>query len=166
MYLHPEMPSYEDQVRARDNMLGKNPDLTFIGVHLASLEWNVDEIAKFLDRFPNASVDLTERIPHLQYQSNKNRNRVREFFIKYQDRITYGTDFEEEENHDPAELTERMNARWMRDWKYFNTEEIMTVPELDTPIQGLGLPKTVVDKIYRINAENIFKDAWEAPKTS
>ncbi len=166
MYLHPEMPSYEDQVRARDNMLGKNPDLTFIGVHLASLEWNVDEIAKFLDRFPNASVDLTERIPHLQYQSNKDRNRVREFFIKYQDRITYGTDFEEEENHDPAELTERMNARWMRDWKYFNTEEIMTVPELDTPIQGLGLPKTVVDKIYRINAENIFKDAWEAPKTS
>jgi hypothetical protein len=59
-----------------------------------------------------------------------------------------------------------MNARWSRDWKYFNTEEIMTVPELDTTIQGLGLPKTVVDKIYRINAENIFKDAWEAPKTS
>jgi hypothetical protein len=86
---------------------------------------------------------------------------VREFFIKYQDRITYGTDFEEEENHDPAELKERMNARWSRDWKYFNTEEIMTVPELDTPIQGLGLTKTAVDKIYRVNAENIFKDAWE-----
>ena len=161
MFLHPELPSYEDQILARDNMLSKNTELTFIGVHLASLEWSVDEIAKFLDRFPNASVDLTERIPHLQYQSQENINRVREFFIKYQDRITYGTDFEEEENHDPNELIERMNGRWMRDWKYLNTEETMTVPELDTPIQGLGLTKTVVDKIYRVNAEKIFKDAWE-----
>ncbi len=164
MYLHPELPSYEDQIQARDNMLSKNTALTFIGVHLASLEWSVDEIARFLDRFPNASVDLTERIPHLQYQSLENRNRVREFFIKYQDRISYGTDFEQEENHDPAALIEKMNARWLRDWKYFNTEEIMTVPELDTPFQGLGLPKTAADKIYRINAEKIFKDAWESPK--
>jgi predicted TIM-barrel fold metal-dependent hydrolase len=162
MYLHPEMPSYEDQIQARNNMLSKNTELTFIGVHLASLEWSVDEIGKFLDQFPNASVDLTERIPHLQYQSLEDRNRVRDFFVKYQDRITYGTDFEDED-HDTAELKERMNARWTRDWKYFNTEEIMTVPELDAPIQGLGLTKAVVDKIYRVNAEKLFKDAWEVP---
>ena len=81
---------------------------------------------------------------------------MKDFFIKYQDRITYGTDFEDED-HDPAELKERMNARWSRDWKYFNTEETMTVPELDAPIQGLGLTKTVVDKIYRVNAEKYIQ---------
>ncbi len=36
MYLHPEFPPYEDQIRARDHMLEKHPDLQFIGAHLGS----------------------------------------------------------------------------------------------------------------------------------
>jgi hypothetical protein len=42
MYLHPEFPSYEAQINARDNMLRKHPGLRFVGAHLGSLEWNVD----------------------------------------------------------------------------------------------------------------------------
>ena len=61
MYLHPDMPSYQDQIRARDHMLSQHPDLQFAGLHLASLEWSVDEIAHFLDRFPNAVVDVRWR---------------------------------------------------------------------------------------------------------
>ena len=38
MYLHPEMPSYEDQIQARNNMLSKNTELTFIGS--TWLAWN------------------------------------------------------------------------------------------------------------------------------
>jgi hypothetical protein len=44
MYLHPEMPSYEDQLQARDRMLEKNDEIVFVAAHLASLEWSVDEI--------------------------------------------------------------------------------------------------------------------------
>jgi predicted TIM-barrel fold metal-dependent hydrolase len=161
MYLHPEMPSYEAQMEARDNMLRRNPGLTFIGAHLASLEWSVDEVADFLDEFPNASVDLAERLPHVQYQSQRDRERIRNFFIKYQDRILYGTDFQQLKDSDPDELRKVMHERWLLDWKYLNTEEVMSVPELDGTLQGLALPKTVVDKIYRINAERIFPDAWE-----
>lgn len=160
MYLHPEMPSYEDQINARNNMLEKNRDLTFIGVHLASLEWSVDEIAAFLDRFPNASVDLAERISHLQFQSQKNREKVRDFLIKYQDRILYGTDFHELEDTKADELRAKMQQIWMLDWKYFNTDEMMEVPQLNTEFQGLKLPKIVVDKIYHINADKIFVNAW------
>lgn len=58
MYLHPEYPSYESQIKARDNMLEKHPDLRFIGAHLASLEWSLDEVSKRLDRYPNMAVDL------------------------------------------------------------------------------------------------------------
>ena len=79
MFLHPEMPSYEDQMTARDRMLAKNPDLHFIGAHFASLEWSVDELAKFLDRFPKASVDTAARMGQLQYQSNRDRKKVIEF---------------------------------------------------------------------------------------
>jgi len=41
MYLHPEFPSYEEQIAARDHMLEKHPGLKFIGAHLGSLEWSV-----------------------------------------------------------------------------------------------------------------------------
>jgi len=40
MYLHPEFPSYEEQMAARDRMLQKHPNLMFIACHLASLEWS------------------------------------------------------------------------------------------------------------------------------
>ena len=87
MFLHPEAPSYEDQINARDNVLKKHPNLNFTGAHLASLEWSVDELAKRFDRFPNMKADLAARIVHLQYQSLTDRERVRNFLIKYQDRI-------------------------------------------------------------------------------
>jgi len=161
MYLHPELPSYEEQMEARDNMLGKNRDITFIGTHLASLEWSVDEITLFLDKFPNASVDLAERLSHLQNQSLAEYEKVRDFFIKYQDRILYGTDFQQLEDSNPEELKRIMNERWLLDWKYLTAGEEMTVPELDSPIKALHLEKGVIDKIYRLNAERIFPDAWK-----
>ena len=91
MYLHPEYPSYEDQIDARDNMLKKHPDLIFVGAHLGSLEWSLDELAKRLDKFPNMRVDLT-RMSNLKLHALNNRQKTREFFIKYQDKLIYGTD--------------------------------------------------------------------------
>lgn len=62
MYLHPDHPTYEEQIAARDHMLEKHPDLRVIGAHLGSLEWNVDELARRLDEFPNLAVDMAARI--------------------------------------------------------------------------------------------------------
>jgi hypothetical protein len=52
MYQHPEMPSHDTILAARDRMLQAHPALRFDAVHLASLEWNTDKVAPFLDRFP------------------------------------------------------------------------------------------------------------------
>ena len=161
MYLHPEFPSYQDQIDQRDNMLEKNPDLTVIAFHMASLEWSVDEAAKFLERFPNTTLDLAARISNTQYQSQRDLEKVRNFFIKYQDRIVYGTDFIEHDKTVSEELESEMMEAWVNDWKYFNTNEQFMVPQLDTPVQGLALPKKVVDKIYYHNARKIFPDAWK-----
>ena len=103
MFLHPEYPSYEDQINARDRMLEKHPELQFIGCHLGSLEWSVDELAKRLDKFPNMAVDLAERIVHLQYQSLRDYDKVRNFCIKYQDRILYGTDMIDDGSSKPED---------------------------------------------------------------
>jgi predicted TIM-barrel fold metal-dependent hydrolase len=164
MYLHPEMPSWEQQMAARDRMLAAHPGLRFIGVHMASLERSVDELAAFLDKFPNAVVDVAARIGQVQYQSQKDRERVRRFFIKYQDRLLYGSDMSQAPDQDGAALGKEAEGVWRMHWRYFNTADTFKVSDLDKPVKGLALPKAVVDKLYRTNAERTFPGAWSGPR--
>jgi predicted TIM-barrel fold metal-dependent hydrolase len=153
MYLHPEMPSYEDQIEARDNVLQKHPELKFIGAHLGSLEWSVDELEKRLDSYPNFAVDMAERISHLQLQSIKDHKKVRDFFIKYQDRLLYGTDLSISEARTSSEMENHAHDIWFRHWKFFTGEEKMNAPKVQGEFLGLKLPREVVDKIYILNAK-------------
>ncbi len=162
MYAHPELPSYEDQIKARNKMLEKNMDIFFIGAHFASLEWNVDELAKFLDRFPLACVDSAARMGEIQYQTIYNRDKVRDFFIKYQNRIMYATDTFQEPGMDKQKFQIDVHNKWISDWNYFTNNKTMSVSDLSSPFKGLKLPKKVVDKIYRTNALRIFSNAWKS----
>lgn len=150
MYLHPEYPSYEDQINARDHMLEKHPDLTFIGAHLGSLEWSLDELAKRLDKFPNMAVDLA-RMSNLQLHAKKHWKKTRDFFIKYQDRLTYATDNQINETKDPEKMKERIHESRLRDWQFYVTDDTMTSRSFGE-FKGLKLPREVIDKIYRENA--------------
>jgi hypothetical protein len=119
-------------------------------VHLASLEWNVDEIAKRLDKYPNLAVDMAARIEHLQNAASTDWQKVRDFFIKYQDRILYGTDIVESNDN---QLTENsIHTRWINDFKFIATDEDLTNSD-NVNYKGLHLPKQVVDKVYGGNAQ-------------
>jgi hypothetical protein len=156
MYLHPDLPSYEDQIKARDNRLRKNPNLIFTGAHMASLEWSVDELAKRFEEFPGMTVDLAARICHLQYQAQNDWKKVRDFMIKFQDRIMYGTDFGDDGEGDALNTRKRLGEGWKKDWKFFTTDEAMTSADVNGEFRGLKLPAAVVEKIYFSNAERVF----------
>jgi len=145
-------------------MLEKNRNLRFVGIHLASLEWSVDEIAKFLDDFPNAVVDMAARMSHLMYQSNQNRKRVRDFLVKYQNRVLYATDLVLEPGTNTEEFKQEFHERWIEDWKFLNTDSVMIVPDFEGTFRGLALPKEVIIKIYRLNAQKTFPGAWREDK--
>ena len=171
MYLHPEMPSYESLMAARDRFVGRHPQLIFIGAHLASLEWSVDEIAKFFDAYPNATADLAARMTQVQYQSNADREKVRQFFIKYQDRLLYGTDLTEDPpdpharaQNPPADGTPfetEADHFWRSDWLYLATADVQNIDAIKAKVKGLALPKAVIDKIYYSNAHRVF---WRLPQ--
>jgi hypothetical protein len=165
MFLHPEMPAYEEQMAARDRMLDRNPRIKFMGAHMASLEWSVDRLAAFLDRYPNAVVDLAARMGQVEFQSNQDREKVRRFFIRYQDRLLYGTDTAQNAKDKGQELRREVHETWLRDWRYLNTEETFKDPELDAPVHGLGLPRDVVRKIYSANAERWYGTPWHASES-
>jgi predicted TIM-barrel fold metal-dependent hydrolase len=162
MFLHPEMPTYEEQMAARDRMLDRNPRIKFMGAHMASLEWSVERLAAFLDRYPNTVVDLAARMGQVEFQSNQDREKVRRFFIRYQDRLLYGTDTAQNAADKSRELRREAHANWLRDWRYLNTEQTFKVPELDASVHGLGLPRDVIRKIYSANAERWFGNPWHA----
>lgn len=152
MYQHPEYPSHEQQLEARDHLLELHPDLKFIGCHLGSLEWDVEELAKRLDKFPNMAVDMAARISHLQYQSIKDRERVRNFCIKYQDRLLYGTDIEDHGGSVAEEYAHVIHEIWFKDWRYFTSDDELTSKHFKGRFRGLRLPKEVVNKLFSLNA--------------
>jgi predicted TIM-barrel fold metal-dependent hydrolase len=151
MYMHPEVPSYDEQIRARDNILEKYPSLDFIGAHLGSLEWSIDELALRFDKYPNLKVDMAARMYPLKYQSKSDREKVRNFMIKYQDRILYGTDnsIYDRPGADVNDQMENLKKGWISQWVYL-------VSDSTTDVQGLKLPKEVIDKIYFKNAAIYF----------
>jgi predicted TIM-barrel fold metal-dependent hydrolase len=156
MYLHPEMPSYEDQIKARDSFVAAHPQLRFVGAHLGSLEYDVNRIAAFLDRFPNASVDMAARMSQVQYQSVRDIEKVRAFFIRYQDRLLYGTDLTLNPEQNAAEFKLEAHSVWMRDWRYLATDESQRVEIIKVDVAGLALPRGVIDKVYYGNAVRAF----------
>jgi predicted TIM-barrel fold metal-dependent hydrolase len=157
MYLHPEMPSYEDQIGARDRFLDRAPArLRFVGAHLASLEWSVERLARFLDKYPHAVVDMAARMTNLQAQSSENYAAVREFLIRYQDRILYATDLTQGADSPAAEVAKEAATVWRADWKYLATDESQPVEALRRDVRGLALPRQVIDKIYYTNAQAAF----------
>jgi predicted TIM-barrel fold metal-dependent hydrolase len=162
MAKHPEWPSYEQQIGARDRMLEKHPGLTFVGVHLASLEWDVGRIAEFLRRFPNASVDLAARLSHLELQASRDREKVRRFFIEFQDRILYGSDLTRGREQTDAAFAGEAHETWLSDWRFLSGDAELRSSEFDAPFRGLALPRGVLDKIYGENARRIFPNAWRA----
>lgn len=162
MYLHPEMPRYEELMAARDRMVAAHPKLSVLGAHVASLEWSVDEAAKFLEAHPNANIELAARMTQIQYQSAKDSGRdydkVRDFFIKYQDRILYGTDLTYNPGDDPAAFRATAHDYWLSNWTYLATDETQTVADISADAKGLALPKSVIDKIFYSNARRVFLD--------
>jgi len=151
MYLHPEMPSYEDQINACNQMLQKNPDLNFIGAHLGSSEYSIDEMSKRLDKYPNLMFDMAERICHLQHQSISNHKAVYDFLIKYQDRLMYGSDMVFTDTKDTQKQINEVKNRWINQWRFLTQDDKQTTWEVNGAFQGMALPKSVIDKIYYYN---------------
>lgn len=156
MYLHPENLSHERLMQSRDHVLATYPDLLMIGAHLGSLEWDVDVLAERLDLYPNFAVDMAARVCHFQVQDP---DKVRDFIIKYQDRILYATDLgvTDESVEDRIQWLE---DEWSSDWTYFASNSLMNSPNVEGEFRGLGLDEEVLRKIYYSNALHWYPGAF------
>ena len=151
MYGKPGAPSKAEILKARDHILEMNPHLRMVGAHLGSMETNLDEIAERFDRYPNFNVDTAARVIYLMKQP---REKARDFIIKYQDRICYGTDGGIRRANGVDGILKHWKYEYAMSWKYFATDETFEYRGVKT--QGLELPHSVLHKIYHDNAARLF----------
>jgi predicted TIM-barrel fold metal-dependent hydrolase len=145
----PGMPTKEQVLEGRDRLLAKHPTLRVIGCHLGSMEEDVDQIARRLDRYRNFAVDTAARVTHLTLQP---RDKVRAFLVEYEDRVLYATDFGFAPGQDGEAVARRLEDLYARDWAYFATAG--PVDFEGRKVEGLGLPEPVLRKIFRDNARH------------
>ena len=157
MYLHPEAPSHERLMESRDNVLARYPELIMIGAHLGSLEWDVDVLAERLDLYPNFAVDMAARVCHFQVQD---RQKVRNFILRYQDRLIYATDMSVSGDNFEGRKS-RIENDWRSDWAYFATDSLLSSRKVDKEFEGLDLSEEVLRKIYYTNALTWYPGAFE-----
>lgn len=160
-YLHKEIPGYEEQLAARDRMIERHPRLRVVACHLASLEYDVERLAAWLDRHPRVAVDLAARLVNLQIQP---RDKVRAFLMTYQDRILYGTDLimgnvTGGPSPELGEMVARLEQTYARDAAWLATDAWVDVPRASPTFKarGVELPDSVLRKIYLENARRWYK---------
>ena len=144
-------PAFEVVEKAREHMHRKHPKTRFVNAHLAMLYYDPQKLAAFLDTYPNADVEISATVQDL----GRAPRFWREFLIKYQDRVFFGTDGSQSRGADEF---------WRPHWRALETlDEYFPHPaQVRTPggspghgrwhISGLGLPDAVLRKIYYQNA--------------
>ncbi len=140
-------PSKQRILEARDHVLAKHPELRMVGVHLGSMERNLDDIARHLDRYPNFAIDTAARMEYLMMQPT---DKTRGFLIKYQDRVLYGTDLDVLATASIQDALTDWESTYARDWRFLATADTFTVEGRE--VHGLNLPRPVLRKIFRSNA--------------
>jgi len=147
-------PPFDSLIAEQHRMFKAHPRTTFISAHLSWLGQDLGRLGRTLDTIPNMNIEVAAAL----YEIGRQPRAGREFFIRYQDRILMGKDtfggedeyavyfriFETNDEYFP--WYRRRHAFW--------------------GMYGLGLPDSVLRKVYYRNALRIVKgiDAAGFPK--
>lgn len=140
-----DYPPLEQLLEERDRIVADHPKTRFIGAHVGSDPENLDRASEALDRYPNYFVDFSARVAELGRQPR----RAREFFLKHQDRILFGTD-----GHDHPVMYRSYFQFLETDDECF--EYYMYPQHGFWQISGLALPEDVLWKLYAVNPARVL----------
>ena len=126
----------------RNRVIARHPNVTFVGAHCAESGEDLAFLAHQLDTLPNLLIDISARTPELGRQPY----RARAFFLKYADRILFGTDLL------PDLEMYRLYFRFLEtDDEYFEYPSHAS-RQGRWNIYGIFLPDDILRKVYRENA--------------
>jgi predicted TIM-barrel fold metal-dependent hydrolase len=159
-----DYPSQENLLKQQINRIKRHPKTTFLLIHFGNDAEDLDYVERLLATYPNVYTDISARVPEI---GRHPANKVRDLFIRFQDRILFGTDLAlspdnmqlgsvstKPETFDDAVEFYRKHFRFLE-----SDEKQIDHP---TPIQGrwkidaINLPMPVLRKVYYDNAERLI----------
>ncbi len=140
-------PAREELHAARNKVIERHPKTQFIAAHFGNDAEDLAELAVWLETYPNLHIEFASRINELGRQPYT----ARDFFIRFQDRILFGTDGPWPEK--------RLHAYWRfletKD-EYFPYSDKVPPPQGDWNIYGIYLEDQILKKIYHYNAARLI----------
>jgi predicted TIM-barrel fold metal-dependent hydrolase len=144
-----EFFEFNELMIMQENVLKNNPNTTFIIAHGGSCSEDLGYVGRCLDKYPNMYIDFAERVSEIGRQPYTSRK----FFMKYQDRIVFGTDM------NPFNIDYEANFRCLETFdEYFDYSNKPKAPHGNWKIYGIGLDDDVLEKVYCKNMERLLKE--------
>jgi predicted TIM-barrel fold metal-dependent hydrolase len=143
---HGAQYSKRELLEQRNCVFARHPETRFVGAHVGESPEDLEFAAAMLERFSNVTVDMSSRIPELGRQPYS----AREFFLKFADRILFGTDLLPDV------------AMYRLHYRFFETaDEYFDYPSHASRqgrwmVYGLFLPDDVLRKVYRENTLRVM----------
>ncbi|MFT4739908.1 MAG: putative TIM-barrel fold metal-dependent hydrolase [Marivirga sp.] len=143
-YKDPEKnPSFEEVMAEQHHIFRKHPKTKFIAAHLGWFGNDLPRLGKLLDEMPNVYTEIGAVLAELGRQPIT----ARAWLIDYQDRVLMGKDsYNKEEYYTYFRVLETKD-------EYF---DYYRKRHAHWKMYGLGLPDSVLQKIYYKNAINVI----------
>jgi len=143
-----------------ESLLTEYSNVPWVGAHLGGNPENLARLQNVLDRFPNLMLDCSAT-RWMGREISARRDQAREFFIRNQDRILFGSDQVSGDDRGFDFLA----SRWWVHRKLWETAYIGQTPILDPDLppdrqpalRGLALPDEVLQKLYCDNAAKFLQ---------
>ncbi|HKG15613.1 MAG TPA: amidohydrolase family protein [Pyrinomonadaceae bacterium] len=151
-----DYPTNRELHKARNRVVARHPRTQFVVLHVGDAE-DLAWVSEWLDRHPNMHVEIGARIGELGRQPRA----ARRFFERYQDRILFGTDAVPEGFETPQQVfgdgLYEIYFRFLEtEDEYFDYAPAPKPPQGRWRIYGLGLPETILKKVYYENAARLL----------
>jgi predicted TIM-barrel fold metal-dependent hydrolase len=139
-------PKFEDDAI---QVAEAHPQATFIfahGLFMLQSDRGMEKLAGIFDKHPNAFVDVAF-LHNSRQPANYTVSKAREFYIRYRDRILFGSDVFAADSGAVGFLNER---------KLLETSDVTSGLHRGPKMEGFNLPDEVLNHIYYWNAARLI----------
>ena len=140
-----DIPDLPGMIATLDRALKKHPRTTFIACHFLNQTYDLNQLGKMLDKYPNLYSDVSQREAYVAAIPRF----AKQFIEKYADRLLYGTD----QGYSLSMYRNTFHI-WETLDEHFYAWDVSNTP---WPLSGLGLSDATLIKLYRDNALKILK---------
>lgn len=133
-----------------DGIMKKHPKLKLALAHFGFMSYDIEQAKRWLD-YENTSFDLTPGGEQM-LRMRENWSEWEKFFVDYQDRIIYGTDYYAFRLGENWETSFLRRPKFVKDFFETDTENDYA----GKPFRGVNLDRKILKKIYWDNAMRLF----------